>query len=100
VRSRNATRRVSPARFKQLRVLTAVLKGLIDTSTAAGCEEATLVLAHQYGIEEDLLPLLGHQTIRVARKQRRMQAKARESYMKCVFLVYATARCVGGCVIR
>ena len=66
--SLNATRRVSLARFKRLQLWTAAPVGRIGTSTTAGCEEATLVLALQYGIEEDLLPLVGHQIICVTRQ--------------------------------
>jgi len=50
------------ARFKRLQFKTAVPVGLIDTAATAGCEEAILVLALQYGIEEDLLPLYYHRS--------------------------------------
>ena len=56
------------ARFKRLQFETVVPVGLIDMTTTAGCEEAIFVLALQYGIEEDLLPLLGHQIICVTRQ--------------------------------
>jgi hypothetical protein len=56
------------ARFKRLQFKTAVPVGLIGTTATAGCEEAILVLALPYGIEEDLLPLLGHQIICVTRQ--------------------------------
>ena len=68
MRSLNTTRRVSLARFKRLQFRTAALIGRIGASTTAGCEKATLVLALQYGIEEDLLPLLGHQILCVTRQ--------------------------------
>jgi len=56
------------ARFKRLQFKTAVSLDLIDTTATAGCEETILVLALQYGIEEDLLPLLGHQILCVTRQ--------------------------------
>jgi len=56
------------ARFKRLQFKTSVSLGLIDTTATAGCEETILVLALQYGIEEDLLPLLGHQILCVTRQ--------------------------------
>ena len=56
------------AHFKRLQFKTAVCLGLIDTTATAGCEETILVLAFQYGIEEDLLPLLGHQILCVTRQ--------------------------------
>jgi hypothetical protein len=56
------------ARFKRLQFKTAAPVGLIGTTATAGCEEAILVLALPYGIEEDLLPLLGHQIICVTRQ--------------------------------
>ena len=68
-------------------------------STTAGCEEGTLVLALQYGIEEDLLPCSATRSFASLGKHRSMQAKARESHTNCVFLVYATARRVGSRVI-
>jgi hypothetical protein len=42
--------------------------GRIGKSMTARCDEATLVLALQYGIEEDLFPLLGDQIICVTRQ--------------------------------
>ena len=56
------------AHFKRLQFKTAVPVGLTDTTLTAGCEEAILVLALPYGIEEDLLPLLGHQILCVTRQ--------------------------------
>ena len=56
------------ARFKWLQFKTAVSLDLIDTNATAGCEKTILVLALQYGIEEDLLPLLGHQILCVTRQ--------------------------------